>query len=144
MENRHFPIIGVGVVVLNNRNEILLIKRGTEPNIGIWTIPGGRQEAGESLATTAHREIEEETGVIIGTPKLIDVVDHIEHNPDGTLLRHYSLIDYAARYLNGKPRAGGDAACAAWVSLAEIDKYITWSETLRIIKKAVMILNADS
>ena len=76
----------------------------------MWTIPGGRQKPGETLIETAHREIDEETGVQISIPKLIDVVDLIRHDDNGTLLRHYALIDYAARYISGDPRPGGDAA----------------------------------
>jgi 8-oxo-dGTP diphosphatase len=136
----HFPTVGVGVVILNEADEILLIQRGTEPNIGMWTIPGGRQEPGETLIETAHREIYEETGVQISIPKLIDVVDLIRHDDNGTLLRHYALIDYAARYISGDPRPGGDAAAVAWVPAGEIEGHISWKETLRIVHEAISML----
>jgi 8-oxo-dGTP diphosphatase len=140
MSVEHFPIVGVGVVVLNDDNEVLLIRRGTEPNIGMWTIPGGKQEPGETLVETAHREIEEETGVQIDTPMLIDVIDLIRHKEDKTLLRHYTLVDYAARYLGGTPRPGGDADGVAWVPAACIEDHVSWSETIRIVREAVEIL----
>ncbi len=135
------PVVGVGVVVLNDHNEVLLIRRGSEPNIGMWTIPGGRQEPGETLAQTAHREIEEETGVEIGPPQLIDVVDLIRNNDDGSLARHYTLIDYVAQYIGGDPRPGGDADAVEWVPVADIENRISWSETLRIIREAVTLLD---
>ena len=143
MPNEQFPVVGVGVVVLNDDNHVLLVQRGQEPNIGMWTIPGGRQEPGETLAETAHREIEEETGVKIDRPRLIDVVDLIRRNDDDTVLRHYTLVDYAARYLAGAPRPGGDADGVLWVPVADIESHVTWSETIRIIREAVNVLNTN-
>ncbi len=140
MPDQHFPVVGVGVVVLNENNDVLLIRRGTEPNIGMWTIPGGRQEPGETLEETAHREIEEETGVTIEKPQLVDVVDLIRRNDDDSLLRHYTLVDYAARYKDGAPRSGGDADDVAWVPLNQVENRISWSETIRIINEAVQLL----
>ena len=137
-----FPIVGVGVVVLNNNDEVLLIRRGSEPNIGLWTIPGGRQEPGETLEQTAYREINEETGVDIEKPRLVDVVDLIRRSDDDTLLRHYTLVDYAARYKGGQPRPGGDADAVAWISLSEVKDRVSWSETLRIIEEAAHILGS--
>lgn len=143
MSDHHFPVVGVGVVVLNEDNEVLLIQRGKEPNIGLWTIPGGRQEPGETLQETARREILEETGVKIGPLVLVDVVDLIRRNDDGSLLRHYALIDYAARYVSGEPTPGGDAAQVAWVPVDAIEERVTWQETVRIIREAASKLAGD-
>ncbi len=131
------PHVGVGVVVLNANNDVLLIRRGQEPNKGLWTIPGGRQEPGETLAETAHREILEETGVKISEPVLVDVVDLIRHDPHGTLIRHYTLVDYAARYVDGTPKPGGDADAVQWLPASDIEGFVEWSETIRIVQEAV-------
>jgi ADP-ribose pyrophosphatase YjhB (NUDIX family) len=131
------PQVGVGVVILNEQNEVLLIRRGQPPNKGLWTIPGGRQEAGETLAETAHREILEETGVTIDELILVDAVDLIRHDSHGNLTRHYTLIDYAARYAAGTPLPGGDADAIKWVPANEITDHVKWSETIRIVKEAV-------
>ncbi len=131
------PQVGVGVVVLNKQNDVLLIRRGQEPNKGLWTIPGGRQEAGETLAETAHREILEETGITITNLTLVDVVDLIRRDSHGNLTRHYTLIDYGARYVAGTPLPGGDADALKWVPAEEISDHVEWSETIRIVKEAV-------
>ncbi|MEQ9111546.1 MAG: NUDIX hydrolase [Rhodospirillaceae bacterium] len=133
----NLPQVGVGVVVINKQNEVLLIRRGQEPNKGLWTIPGGRQEVGETLAETAHREILEETGVTIADLTLVDVVDLIRHDSHGTLTRHYTLIDYVAGYVAGTPVPGGDADAIKWVPAADISDHVEWSETIRIVKKAM-------
>lgn len=142
--NPNLPQVGVGVVVINDRNEVLLIQRGEEPNIGMWSIPGGRQEPGETLAQTAHREVEEETSVTISEPILVDVVDLIRHGENGELLRHYALIDYVACYLSGDPRPGGDASATKWVPVSNISDHVEWSETIRIVREgAVKLASKD-
>lgn len=129
------PQVGVGVVVINDNEEVLLIRRGQEPNKGLWTIPGGRQEPGETLFETAHREIMEETGVTISQPILVDVVDLIRHDDNGALKRHYTLVDYVARYNTGTPAAGGDADLIKWVPIDTIAEHVEWSETVRIVRE---------
>jgi len=141
-DTEHFPQVGVGVVVINKDEQVLLIRRGQEPNKGLWTIPGGRQEPGETLVETAHREILEETGVSIYEPILVDVVDLIRHDDQGKLIRHYTLVDYAARLKSGTPVAGGDADSTLWVPVAAITDHVEWSETVRIVQEAAEKLSA--
>jgi 8-oxo-dGTP diphosphatase len=130
------PIVGVGVVVLRrgaDGPEVLLIRRGRPPRMGDWSIPGGKQEWGETLHEAAHREIMEETGVKIANLKLIDVVDGLMHGAGGALERHLTLVDYRADWTSGDVRHGDDATDARWVPLAELPTYKLWSETTRII-----------
>lgn len=143
MTNQDLPQVGVGVVVLNGNDEVLLIRRGEEPNKGMWSIPGGKQEPGETLAETAHREILEETGVTVTGLTLIDVVDLIRHDNDGKLLRHFALIDYAARYESGEPIPGGDADAIKWVPVVTIADHVEWSETVRIVEEGAAKLSAN-
>ena len=75
------PIAGVGVVVLRD-DQVLMIRRGREPRIGQWSIPGGKQELGETWQETAVREVREETGVEIDVIGIVDVVDAIVRDGD--------------------------------------------------------------
>lgn len=130
------PIVGVGVVVLRPGaagHEVLLIRRGRPPRQGDWSIPGGKQEWGETLHEAAHREIMEETGVTIAGLKLIDVVDGLMRDAGGALERHLTLVDYRADWTDGELRPGDDATDARWVPLADLPAYKLWSETIRII-----------
>ncbi|MFC4411554.1 NUDIX hydrolase [Chungangia koreensis] len=73
--NRPLILVGATVAVLNKQNELLLQKRTD----GVWGLPGGFMELGESAPETARREVKEETGVIIGEVKLVDVFSGKEH-----------------------------------------------------------------
>lgn len=126
------PVPAVGVVCLRGR-EVLLIRRGTPPRLGEWSIPGGRIEYGERAADAALRELMEETGVQAELAGLLDVIDGLF---PGDPPRHYVLIDYAARWIAGEPRAGDDAADAAFHPLEAVDELVSWSETRRIIRLA--------
>nr|HIL74086.1 NUDIX domain-containing protein [Rhodospirillales bacterium] len=59
-----YPFVGVGVVVWK-AEKFLLIQRGKPPRLGQWSIPGGRQELGETIKEAAIRETEEETGLSV-------------------------------------------------------------------------------
>lgn len=132
------PVPCAGVVCLRG-DEVLLIRRGTSPRLGEWSLPGGRIEPGERAADAAMRELVEETGVTAELAGLIDVVDGFfppRH--------HYVLIDYAARWISGNPRAGDDAAEAAFHPLREIDALVAWEETRRVIRAAVKLLEEQA
>lgn len=125
------PTPAVGVVCLKE-DEVLLIRRGTPPRLGEWSLPGGRLEPGERLAAAALRELREETGVEAELIGLIDVVDGVF--PEAG--RHYVLIDYAARWTGGEVVAGDDAAEVAFMPFEEALRRVDWSETRRIIRQA--------
>jgi 8-oxo-dGTP diphosphatase len=130
------PVPAVGVVCLRGDN-VLLIRRGTPPRVGEWSLPGGRIEPGEGVRAAALRELREETGVEARLIGLIDVVDGVF--PDAG--RHYVLIDFAAEWFSGEPTAGDDAAEAAFFPVSEALNLVAWSETRRIIEAAVAMRN---
>ncbi|PTT09676.1 NUDIX hydrolase [Caulobacter sp. HMWF025] len=139
--NPPVPVPTVGVVCLRG-DEVLLIKRGTPPRLGQWSLPGGRMEWGETTAAAALRELKEETGVEAELLGLLDVIDGIfpaRPGPDGKpgeITRHYVLIDYAARWISGDPVAGDDAAEARFVTRDEAMALVDWDETRRMIQQA--------
>ncbi|MBU1325608.1 MAG: NUDIX hydrolase [Alphaproteobacteria bacterium] len=125
------PVPAVGVACFRG-DEVLLIRRGREPRLGQWSLPGGRVEPGERLEETALRELREETGVEAELLGLVDVVDGIFPGHD----RHYVLIDYAARWIAGDPVAGDDAAEAEFVPIEAACARVDWDETRRVIRLA--------
>lgn len=131
------PIAGAGVVCLRG-DDILLVRRGTPPLEDHWSLPGGRIEWGERAGDAALRELKEETGCVAALVGLIDVVDGLlgrsgaasSDAPWG----HYVLIDYAALWLSGEPKAGDDAREARFFAPEELAALGLWSETLRVIE----------
>ena len=128
--------IGVGVVIINPLDEVLLIKRGEEPKKDTWSIPGGHLNFGETLTDGAIREIYEETNLIISDLKFLDALDMFEKNTKGDLIKHYVLIDFKTNKFSGIPKAGSDANEIKWVKRNNIINFVTWGETIRVINKA--------
>lgn len=139
------PIAAVGIVCLRG-DEVLLIRRGAPPLEDAWSLPGGRIEWGERAADAALRELKEETGCEAELIGLVDVVDGLMGRTgaeDEPPWGHYVLIDYAARWSSGEPKAGDDARDARFFSSSEITELGLWSETLRVIAAARRLAGGD-
>lgn len=129
------PIIGLGAIVWKD-GRVLMVQRGRPPRAGIWSLPGGAQDLGESVADGIRREIAEETGVQIELLGLVEVIDSIQRDADGRIRYHYTIVDYAARWVSGEAVAGDDAAAVAWVDPADLHRLDLWEETIRVIEKS--------
>jgi len=104
----------VGAIVVAD-DELLVIRRGHGPAAGEWSVPGGRVEAGETLAEAVVREVGEETGIEAVCGPLVGWVERISGD------HHYVILDFAATALErGEPVAGDDAAEACWVPLGDV------------------------
>lgn len=130
----HHPRTAVGAIVLKD-DTVLLIKRAKAPNVGKWSIPGGKQELGETVTETLAREVLEETGIHATARDLVDVVDLIDRDENGTIAYHYTLVDYWAEtddynFTIDKT----EISEARWVPISEIGKYGLWDETIRVIE----------
>ena len=137
-KNRKYPkrpFVGVGVVVFR-QDEVLLVQRGTAPNKGQWSIPGGNMLLGETVMEAVHRELLEETGVKIEQPTLLDVVDVIVPDGIGKILYHYTLIDYQAKWLSGECRSGDDANDVKWFTIEKTNTLGLLEITREVILKA--------
>jgi len=130
------PQFGIGIVLLRG-DEVLLVRRGKPPAIGAWSLPGGRQELGETAEACARRELLEETGLQAGELRLIGHVDSIHRDAEGRIEYHYTILDFGARHIGGEAVAGDDVTELAWVREAEFDAYGLWDEARRIIRKTV-------
>jgi len=130
-----YPFVGVGVVVWK-AEKFILIKRSSPPRLGQWSIPGGRQELGETVKEAAIRETREETGLSIQITDFLGVVDSIQKDSENRVRFHATLIDFSGEWVRGTARAGSDASNIAWHNLEDLDELNLWSETNRIIRKS--------
>lgn len=111
------PLIGVGAVVVDE-GRVLLVRRGTEPMLGQWSLPGGLLEVGESLLAGVVREVREETGLAVEPVELIELLDRIQR--EGERVRyHYVIADYLCRLVGGQLQAASDADAVRWIERAE-------------------------
>jgi 8-oxo-dGTP diphosphatase len=130
------PLVGVGVITFNSKNQILLVKRGNEPSKGLWSLPGGMIELGERVREAAIREVKEECNIDIEPEDVISVVDLILTEPDGKVKYHYILIDYLAKYIGGEITPQSDVVDAAWFSQEELGALDIPEVTKNVIAKA--------
>jgi len=146
------PVVGVGGVVIEN-GRALLIRRGSEPLLGQWSIPGGTLELGESLEQGVVRELREETGLTVRIVEMIEVFDRIyEDEPDaaggetaeppaaGAMKKgpryHYVIIDYLCERVGGDAKAASDVTDVAFATENELEKYGLTETATRILRKA--------
>jgi 8-oxo-dGTP diphosphatase len=115
MTSRRVPC--VGAIVRDHDGRLLLVRRGTEPGRGRWSVPGGRIEPDEPATVAAAREVLEETGLPVVVGDSVGVVERA--GPDGQL---YVIEDFHAELAPGagEPRAGDDADEARWFTEAEV------------------------
>ena len=136
------PVVGIGGVIIDG-GRALLIRRGSEPLRGEWSIPGGTLELGETLEQGVARELLEETGMGVRVLELIEVFDRI-YAEDGTIAAraqkkprfHYVIVDYLCERICGEPRAGSDVTDVAFAREDELARYRLTETATRILKKA--------
>ena len=136
------PVVGIGGVIID-QGRTLLIRRGSEPLLGQWSIPGGTLELGESLQEGVARELQEETGIEVRVLDLIEVFDRIyleegaAHATDKRGPRfHFVIVDYLCERLSGDPRAGSDVTDVAFATEDELPRFHLTETATRVVKKA--------
>jgi 8-oxo-dGTP diphosphatase len=126
-------------VVIWKADKFLLIQRGTPPRLGQWSIPGGRQELGETVKEAALREIKEETGLSVRITDFLGVVDSIQKDQKGQIEFHATLVDFSAEWISGHANASSDVIDCAWHRAEDLEVLKLWEETTRIIKKSAKL-----
>jgi len=121
----------------------LLIRRGSEPLLGQWSIPGGTLELGETLLEGVAREMLEETGITVRVLNLIEVFERINpySTPDSRDANirprfHFVIVDYLCERVSGKAKAGSDATDIAFVPEEDLPHYQLTDAATRVLRSA--------
>jgi 8-oxo-dGTP diphosphatase len=138
------PVVGVGGVVIEG-GRALLIRRGSQPLRGEWSIPGGTLELGESLERGVARELLEETGLEVRVLELIEVFDRVYKGDDAAggsppvrtgPKYHFVIADYLCERISGEAVAGSDVTDVAFAREDELGAYALTQTATRILRKA--------
>jgi 8-oxo-dGTP diphosphatase len=134
-----WPRAGASAAIFRG-DAVLLVKRGRGPWRGLWSLPGGHIEPGETARAAAARETEEETGLSVEILGLVDVHDVIQRDAHGALSAHYVLAVFYGRWLSGEPVAASDCRDARFVPTTELNDSALTEGARRIIHLAADLL----
>ena len=107
------PLLGVITAVFRD-DRVLLVKRAAQPNAGLWAMPGGLVELGETLRDAAAREVREETRLAVEDVRFLRCLEIVLRDADDHVERHFVLAAHAARAADGLAVAGDDASAVMW------------------------------
>jgi len=111
---------GASIAVIKDRS-VLLVKRGRAPFAGLWSLPGGKTEGGETPRAAACRELKEETGIEANVEGIVDTVRVVADGDASGKGVNYRLTVFYGHPVGGSLKAGGDTAAAEWVHLDDIE-----------------------
>lgn len=109
------PIVGASVLVQNNQDDVLLVKRLNEPGKDLWAFPGGKVDAGETVEEAAVREVKEETNIDTKLVGLLGSYDIIGED------YHFITVCYIGEYEGSEIVPGDDVDDSKWVSIDELE-----------------------
>ncbi len=129
------PFVGASIAVIRD-GLVLLAARANEPMRGVWTLPGGLVEAGETLAEAALRELSEEVGLTAEVVGVLSPTEIIVRDGAGRARHHYVVHPHAALWRGGEPVAGPEALGVRWASLSEIGALETTPGLIGTLREA--------
>ena len=137
-ESRRYPprpVLGVGAVIFAPDGRVVLVRRGNEPLVGTWTLPGGAVETGETLEEAVVREVLEETGLEVGPGAILEVVEHMERDDTGAVLFHFVIVDFLCAWRSGVLAAGSDAGAVTLVACDDLERPDVTQKTRDVIAR---------
>lgn len=145
MAPRHYPehpVPAVGAIVIHE-GKVLVVRRGQAPARGVWAVPGGRVELGESLREATEREVLEETGVEVRAGEPVWAFDSVIRDADERIRYHYVIVDYMAAYVAGDPHGRDDVTEARWMTPEELARHEVSAPTVELLTRLGFIEKSE-
>lgn len=130
------PTLAASAAIFRDDGRVLLASRTKAPSDGLFSLPGGRVEPGESLREAAIREVMEEVGLTIELLGFADHAEIIERDAQGVPRIHYVVCCFAARWIAGEPQTGPEAGEVIWADDDMLGRLKTTQRLPAIVKQA--------
>ena len=129
------PYLAVSAAIIRD-GRVLLARRARGPALGVWTLPGGVVEAGETLTEALVREVAEETGMRIEPVALAGHREVVVRDDGGRVSRHFVILCFASRWIEGEPNLNEELAEAHWLRPSELKDFKTTDGLAEIVAAA--------
>ena len=129
------PYLAVSAAIIRD-GRVLVTQRARGPGIGIWSMPGGVVEAGETLIEALMREIKEETSLTIEPVALAGHREVVVRDGQGRASRHFVILCFASRWIAGEPRLNEELSDARWLRPEELSTLKTTDGLAEIVAQA--------
>lgn len=137
------PYLAVSAAIIRD-GHVLVARRAKGASTGVWTMPGGVVEAGETLHEAVIREISEETGIAIEPVALAGHREFITSDAQGRVQRHFVIMCFAARWISGDGEpALEELSELRWLKPDEITGLTTTEGLAEIVGEAFRLMNAQ-
>ena len=130
------PYLAVSAAIIRD-GKVLVVRRARNPALGIYTLPGGGVETGETLMQAVTREVREETSMDIEPVALAGHREAIVRDAQGRVERHFVILCFAARWLSGEPVLNEELDDARWLDPAALSSLRTTEGLAEIVAAAI-------
>jgi ADP-ribose pyrophosphatase YjhB (NUDIX family) len=130
------PYLAVSAAIIRD-GKVLVVRRARNPALGIYTLPGGGVETGETLMQAVTREVREETSLKIEPVALAGHREAIARDAQGRVERHFVILCFAARWLSGEPVLNEELDDARWLDPAALSGLRTTEGLAEIVAAAI-------
>ena len=129
------PYLAVSAAIVRD-GRVLVVRRAHPPAGGLFSLPGGVVEVGETLEEAVTREVREETGMTIEPVALAGFREAIVRDAGGRVERHFLILCFAARWSAGEPVLSEELDEAHWLDPAELGTLPTTAGLAEIVAEA--------
>jgi 8-oxo-dGTP diphosphatase len=133
------PILAVSAAIIRD-GKVLIVRRARPPAAGLYTLPGGGVEVGETLVDAVAREVREETALVIEPVALAGYREAIARDGDGRVERHFVILPFAARWIAGESVLSEELSEAMWLDPTALGGLNTTAGLAEIVANAMALV----